>query len=168
MKKRLFSLLMMNLLMFSFVLEIHAQESYYIYPPIKAKDLTHCDLDTTHIFTHLSCHFSTDENYSFYVKNELIDTSSIQGWVLIYSFWEDNSIESKNEFLGKKLIELELNKLDKGYDTFINPNEKTAIQGVYVRKRVIAILNLYTCKIYFMENLSFFQKVISMKNCNVE
>lgn len=154
--------------MFIAALEIHAQDCYYIYPPIIAKNLTRCDLDTTHIFTLLSCHFSTDENYSFYVKNELIDTSSIRGWVLIYSFWEDNSFESKHEFLGNKQIEFELNKLDIGYDTFINPNEKTDIQGVYARKRLIAILNLYTCKIYFMENLSFFQKVHFKNNCGEE
>lgn len=154
--------------MFTLVLEIHAQESYYIYPPIKAKDLTRCDLDTTHKFTHLSCYFRTNENYSFYVKNELIDTTSMLGWTLIYSNWKDDIIYSKLEYLGNKQIEFELNKLDHGYDTFINPNEKTDINGVYTRKRVIAILNFYTCKIYFMENLSFFQKVIFMKNCNVE
>lgn len=127
----------------------YGQLSYYIYPPAcKVADLELITIDST--FLRIGCSLFSDSISTLLVRHDLVDVLSIPGWVIIRSGWNDSLVS-------KPTYQVCLNDKDIGREVITYYHENRTIQGIYERSRPILILNLYDCKILYLENEDLFQ-----------
>lgn len=139
---------------------VSAQKKLYVYPPLCDSVILETDFEWDSSFIRIDCEILSDSINTFYIMANLVNNTSVPGWIIIYSYWNQGEEE--------KLIKLNgiergicLNKFDFGYETFTDPTETTEVNGVYVRRRSIAIINSFTCQVYYLESKDLFKLYVS-------
>lgn len=142
-------------------------QNFFIYPPVNDTiSISEIRSDTT--FKSISCHLEGDSFKTYFIHGSRFDYQSVNGWVIVRSWWQDEQTQDSVSIFGKR-YKVDLNVTDSGYEIFYEQygvRLKNEIQGIPVctRLRPILIVNVYTCQVFYIENEALFhsQKKISL------
>ena len=143
-------------LVFALTGSVSAQKEFYVYPPLCDSVINEAAFAWDSSFVRIDCEILSNSVDTLYVMENLVNSSSVPGWIIIYSFWDQGN---EDEFIKLEGIDRRicLSNVDSGYETSTNPTDTTSIKGVYARRRPIAIINSFTCDVYYLESKDLFK-----------